>query len=45
MEGLAGRNKIVVAFNRGAVSGILNGTGTRTGPATKNKFINWLIDQ
>ena len=34
MEGLAGTIVLVVAVNRGAVSGILNGTGTRTIPAT-----------
>ena len=45
MEGLTGTNVVFFPVNRCAVSGILNGTGTRTGPATKNKFINWLIDQ
>ena len=45
MEGLAGTNVVVVPVNRGAVSGMLNGTGNRTGPVTKNKFINRLINQ
>ena len=40
MEGLAGTNVVVVPVNRGAVSGILKETVTRTGPTTKNKFIN-----
>ena len=35
----------LVVVGRSAVSGMLNGTGNRTGPVTKNKFINWLIDQ
>ena len=34
MEGLAGMNVVAVAVNRGAVSGILNGTRTRTVPET-----------
>ena len=45
MEGLAGTNVVAVAVNRGAVSVVLNGTRTKTGPATKINFINWLIDQ
>ena len=42
MEVLSGTNVVVFAVNRGAVSGILNltGTGTRTGPKTKIKYIN-----
>ena len=42
MEVLSGTNVVVFDVNRGAVSGLLNGTGTgtRTGPATKIKFIN-----
>ena len=34
MEGLAGTIVVLVSINRGAVVGRLNGTGTRTGPAT-----------